>query len=151
MIHPHRTVYRITDSGTGGSDVLAAASAALAAASVAMNATRPMLAAQALTHARQLYDWASSAALYNSSYCGSVVPCAGAAVPLQGDWTAAQAAGGGAGPVEVPWVAFPSSSALDDLAWAGVWLHRATGECTAAGGLLAGVLQGLNLDLTLTF
>lgn len=126
----------ITGSNTGGSDVLAAASAALAAASVAINATRPMLASQALAHAGQLYDWASSATLYNTSFCGTVVPCSGATVPLQGDWTAAQAAGGGAGAVEVPWVAFPSSSALDDLAWAGVWLHRATGEGTAAHVLL---------------
>lgn len=42
------------------------------------------------------------------------------------------------GAVEVPWVAFPSSSALDDLAWTGVWLHRATGEegTTAHGHLV---------------
>lgn len=79
------TVYRITGSSTGGADVLAAASAALASPSVAINATRPMLASQALAHARQLYDWASSADIYNTSYCGTIVPCAGAAVPLQGD------------------------------------------------------------------
>lgn len=119
--------------------MLAAASAALAAASVAINATRPALASQALVHARQLYDWASSADLYNTSYCGTVVPCVGAALPLQGDWTAAQEAADGAGAVEVPWVAFPGSSALDDLAWAGVWLHRATGEGAAAHVLVVGV------------
>jgi hypothetical protein len=130
---PCRTVYTITQSSTGGSDALAAAAAALAAASVAVNQTRPALAAQALNHAKQLYSWASSPSLYNTTYCGAVVPCRGIAVPLQGGWSAAQAAGGGGGgTVEVPWVGYPSSSALDDLSWAGAWLHRATGEHTCA-------------------
>lgn len=124
-----RTVYTIDQDSTGGSDALAAAAAALASSAVAMKTSRPALAAQALSHARQLYTWASSAALYNTTYCGTVVPCTGYAVPLQGMWTASQAAGGdaGTGPAEVPWVTYPSSTVLDDLAWAGVWLYRATG------------------------
>jgi hypothetical protein len=136
-------VYAITQSSTGGSDALAAAAAALASATVAMNSSRPALAAQALTHAKQLYDWASSAALYNTSYCSTVVPCTGAAVPLAGLWTASQAAGGdaGTGPAEVPWAAYPSSSVLDDLAWAGIWLYQATGGPAGSSSLCA-VLHG---------
>lgn len=127
-----RTVHTITRNSTGGADALAAAAAALAASAMAINSTRPMLAAQAVGHAQQLYAWATSEALYNTTYCGSAVPCVGAAVPLQGGVTAAQEAvvGGGAGAVPVPWVAYPSSSALDDLAWAGMWLHQATGQST---------------------
>lgn len=129
--HACRTVYTITRSNTGGADALAAASAALAASAVAINQTRPMLAAQALTHARQLYDWASSSDMYNTSYCGTVVPCKGTAIPLYDEWTAAhEAIAGSTHAVEVPWVAYPSSSALDDLAWAGIWLHKATGGTT---------------------
>lgn len=137
----HRTVYTITQSSTGGGDVLAAAAAALAASAVAIKQQRPALSIQALGRARLLYDWAHAPALYNTTYCGTVTACRGAAVPIDVPWSAAAsaaaaaaAADGGAaamGPVavEVPWVAYPSSSVLDDLAWAGVWLHRATGVC----------------------
>lgn len=123
-------MHTITQSSTAGSDALAAAAAALASTAVAINGSRPALAAQALSLARQLYAWASLAGMYNTTSCGTVAPCAGSAVPLQGLWTAGQAAGGdaGTGPAEVPWVAYPSSSNLDDLAWAGVWLYQATGE-----------------------
>lgn len=132
-----RTVHAINQHTPGGSDALAAAAAALAAASLALNFSRPALAAEALYHSQQLYAWASSPAVFNISYCDTVVPCQGAAYPREAPWSAAlvaaQAAaiGGGAtpAPVEVPWVAYPSSSVLDDLAWAGAWLHRATGEC----------------------
>lgn len=123
-------MYRITRSSTGGGDALAAASAALAAAAVAVNQSRPALAAQALSHARQLHSWASSAQFYNTTYCGTVVPCRGVAVPLSSNWTSTQAAGGSGGAAgvdEVAWVAYPSRSSLDDLAWAGAWMHRATG------------------------
>lgn len=82
-----RTVYTITQSSTRGSDALAAASAALAASAVAINQSRPMLAAQALSRARLLYQWASSAAIYNTTYCGVVVPCEGSALPLHGSWS----------------------------------------------------------------
>lgn len=53
-------------------------------------------------------------------------------MPLQSAWTAAgvaAAAASGNSTAEVPWVTFPNPSALDGLAWAGVWLHRATGAC----------------------
>jgi hypothetical protein len=110
-----------------------------------------MLAAQALSRARLLYQWAASAAFYNTTYCGSVVPCEGAALPLHGSWSAAQAAGGSQDAVLVPWAAYPSSTVLDDLAWAGAWLHRATGGQTMgvlcrslysqSFGLIAGVQQ----------
>lgn len=129
--HCFRTAYVITRNSRGGSDALAAAAAALAAASVALNKSRPALAAQALGHARLLYDWAPSAEFYNTSYRGTVVPCSGTAVPMQPTWSSAMqaaASGAAAAAAAVPWVAYPSSSALDDLAWAGMWLHRATGK-----------------------
>jgi endoglucanase len=123
-----RTVHIITNSSSGGSDALAAAAGALAAAHVALNSTRSALATTALNHAKQLYSMALSVQLLSSSYCGTVVACQGEAVPLQSAGAAAAAAAAGSDNVTaVPWVAYPSSSKYDDLAWAAAWLFKATG------------------------
>jgi endoglucanase len=131
LLHFRRTVHIITNSSSGGSDALAAAAGALAAAHVALNSSRSALAAKALNHAKQLYSMALSVQLLNSSYCGAVVPCQGEAVPSQdGSLSAAAAAAAAAGSenvTAVPWVAYPSSSKYDDLAWAAAWLFKATG------------------------
>jgi hypothetical protein len=74
---------------------------------------------------------AVSLQLLNSSYCGAAVPCEGSAVPLRDTSISAGAAAAAAASDDVEpvqWVAYPSSSKYDDLAWAAAWLYRATGE-----------------------
>lgn len=120
-----------TNSSMGGADALAAAAASLAAASVTFNNTDPNYAAEALQHSKQLYQMASSLQLQNHSYCGIAVPCQGSAVPLQESGeagAAAAAAAEGTPAAEVAWVAYPSSSVYDDMAWAAAWLYKATGR-----------------------
>jgi hypothetical protein len=36
------------------------------------------------------------------------------------------------GPAQLLWQGFPSSTALDDMAWAAAWLHAATGAAEAS-------------------
>eukprot|EP00879_Flechtneria_rotunda_P016215 GHRR01016963.1.p1 GENE.GHRR01016963.1~~GHRR01016963.1.p1 ORF type:complete len:382 (+),score=127.21 GHRR01016963.1:163-1146(+) len=69
----------------------------------------------------------------SSSYCASVVPCKGSAVPLQDHKSAADAAAAAAtnassgADLRIQWVGYPSSSRYDDMSWAGAWLYKATG------------------------
>ncbi|KAK9904857.1 hypothetical protein WJX75_003941 [Coccomyxa subellipsoidea] len=89
---------------TPASEVTAEAAAALAAASLAFNATDPAYAAALLQHASQLFDLAS---LYPGSYMDSKDP---------GLKTHAQL--------------YPSTGFHDELAWAAVWLYKATQDGT---------------------
>lgn len=107
----------------------------MAATSIAFNATDPGYAANALNHAKQLYDMATQMSPINSSYC-NVIPCfeglpyvfvkAGSAMP-----NGAIAQEDTYLPGGYRWKAFLSSSVYDDLAWAAIWLYKATGMCAS--------------------
>ena len=81
-----------------GTDLLAAVSASLAATSMAFAATDPAYATQLLAHARDLYTFADE---FRGKYSDSIPQAAGV---------------------------YPSSGFEDDLAFAAVWLYRATLE-----------------------
>uniref|UniRef100_A0A0R0EDN2 cellulase n=1 Tax=Glycine max TaxID=3847 RepID=A0A0R0EDN2_SOYBN len=86
------------------SEVSAEAAAALAAASLAFNATDPMYAANLVQHASQLFDLAS---LYPGSFMTSKDPGLKTHAKL-----------------------YPSTGFHDELAWAAVWLFKATQDGT---------------------
>ncbi|BDA49706.1 Endoglucanase F [Coccomyxa sp. Obi] len=86
------------------SEITAEGAAALAAASLAFNATDPAYANNLVQHASQLFDLAS---LYPGSYMTSKDP---------GLKTHAQL--------------YPSTGYHDELAWAAIWLFKATREGT---------------------
>ncbi|EIE18751.1 Six-hairpin glycosidase [Coccomyxa subellipsoidea C-169] len=86
------------------SEVSAEAAAALAAASLAFNATDPVYAANLVQHASQLFDLAS---LYPGSFMTSKDPGLKTHAKL-----------------------YPSTGFHDELAWAAVWLFKATQDGT---------------------
>ena len=150
----NRTASRLTLASSGGAEVLAAASAALASASLALRLPRlrddpaadrasrdapgssslgpdedapdDALAAEALRHARQLYTFA----LALQTATRSRPPPPGTPAGAAPTYCAALDCFEGRPPSEgggYRYLAFPSSSASDDLAWAAAWLHKATG------------------------
>ncbi|KAI8475596.1 MAG: Six-hairpin glycosidase-like protein [Monoraphidium minutum] len=110
---PNRNTTAVTAASPGGADAAAGAAAGLAAAAAALARVDAAWAAGARAKAESLYRLASAIgpqASANGSYC-SVAPC------FEGMPSGS-----------FRWRAFPSDSVFDDMAWAGAWLHRATGQ-----------------------
>ena len=153
----------VYSNSSAAADIFAATSAALAASSIALIRTHPDLAAVALKTSLQLYTAAATAG-------GGAGPVANATHCQWSNATAAAAGGGGVVGGEqqqqqqghgVPqfappllecevwstaanasvWRGYPSTTALDDMAWAAAWLYKATGkaEREAGGGGALGV------------
>jgi hypothetical protein len=151
-----RTAVRLSLASAGGADALAAASAALASASLALrlpplrddpaadlltrtasssfvdadpivdeDAPDQALADQALRHARQLYTFALALQAATQARPPAGTPRGGTPTYCAqvGCYQGRQPSEGGG----YRWLAFPSTSASDDLALAAAWLHRATG------------------------
>lgn len=95
-----RPAFKI-DAQHPGSDLAGEAAAALAAASLVFRPTDPAYAATLLTHAEQLYSFATT---YRGKYSDSITDAASYYNSYSGY--------------------------TDELVWAGVWLHRATGKAS---------------------
>jgi hypothetical protein len=93
-----RPAFKI-DAQRPGSDLAGEAAAALAAASLVFRATDPAHAATLLTHAEQLYTFATT---YRGKYSDSIPDAASYYNSYSGY--------------------------IDELVWAGAWLHKATGK-----------------------
>jgi hypothetical protein len=90
----------VLDPTKPGSDVAGNMAAALAQAALVFKDSDPAYAAKALVHARQIFEFGVK---YQGKYSSSIPDAA---------------------------AFYPSSNFLDDLAWAAVWLHKATGEAS---------------------
>jgi hypothetical protein len=120
-----RAPYVLNISSPAAADVWAATAAALAAASLQLKTTHPDLSAEALSLAKVLYAEAVAARPQpNVTHC-RLVACEAWGPPQQGDV-----------PAQLLWQGFPSTTALDDMAWAAAWLHTATGAAEAVDNCL---------------
>jgi endoglucanase len=109
-----RPVYKITAS-CPGTDVAAETAAAMAASSMVFRPTDPTYADTLLTHARQLFTFADTTKGTNGQDT-AYVNCVTAA---RNFYNSTGEGGQTAGATKMYW---------DELAWAAVWLNRATGE-----------------------
>ncbi|XP_047306353.1 endoglucanase 13-like [Impatiens glandulifera] len=100
-----RTPYKI-DSSHPGSDLAGETAAALAAASLAFRKSSPKYASTLLTHAKQLFDFASS----NQGQYQNSIPEAGSF--------------------------YSSSGYQDELTWAAAWLYDGTGDTKYADWIM---------------
>ncbi|MGI5160599.1 glycoside hydrolase family 9 protein [Microbispora sp. CA-102843] len=111
-----RPVYKITAS-CPGTDVAAETAAAMAASSIVFRPTDPAYADTLLTHARQLFTFADTTKGTNGRDT-AYVNCVSAA---QGFYNSTGEGGQVEGATKMYW---------DELAWASVWLYRATGTAS---------------------
>ncbi|GAA2840131.1 hypothetical protein GCM10020220_031320 [Nonomuraea rubra] len=111
-----RPAYKITAS-CPGTDVAAETASAMAASSMVFRATDPAYADTLLTHARQLYTFADTTK-GTTGQDTAYVRCVPAA---QGFYNSTGEGGQVEGATKMYW---------DELAWASIWLHRATGQAS---------------------
>ena len=111
-----RPVFRITAS-CPGTDVAAETAAAMAASSMVFRPTDPAYADTLLQHARQLFTFADTTKGTNGQDT-AYVNCVSAA---RNFYNSTGEGGQQPGATKMYW---------DELAWASVWLHRATGEAS---------------------
>lgn len=95
-----RPAYKITETKPG-SDLAGETAAALAAASILFKDSNPTYSNTCLQHARELYDFANN---FRGKYADSISDAA----KFYNSW----------------------GTYYDELAWAALWLYRATGEAT---------------------